>query len=65
MTKIKIRSGESLEQALRRFNREVVRSGILKEAKERMEYIKPSTRKFRKGKEKARRIYYENLNSGN
>ena len=63
MTKIKIRSGESLEQALRRFNREVLRAGITKEAKERMEYTKPSTKKFRKSKEKARRIYFENLNS--
>jgi small subunit ribosomal protein S21 len=63
LTKIKIRSGESLEQALRRFNREVLRSGTIKEAKERMEYIKPSTRKFRKGKEKARRIYFEKLNT--
>lgn len=65
MTKIKIRSGESLEQALRRFNREVLRSGIIKEAKERMEYTKPSTRKFRRNKDKARRIYFENLNNKN
>jgi ribosomal protein S21 len=41
----------------------VLRSGTLKEAKERMEYTKPSTKKFRKGKEKARRIYFEKLNS--
>lgn len=63
LTKIKVRAGESLEQALRRFSREVTRSKTLEEAKERMEYVKPSTRKFRRKKEKARRIYFENLNS--
>jgi small subunit ribosomal protein S21 len=63
LTKIKVRAGESLEQALRRFSREVTRSKTLEEAKERMEYVKPSTRKFRRKKEKARRIYFENLNA--
>jgi len=63
LTKIKVRAGESLEQALRRFSREVTRSKTLEEAKERMEYVKPSTRKFRNKKAKARRIYFENLNA--
>jgi len=63
LTKIKVRAGESLEQALRRFSREVTRSKTLERAKEKMEYTKPSTRKFRKKKEKARRIYFEKLNA--
>lgn len=63
LTKIKVRAGESIEQALRRFTKEVTRAKTLEEAKERMEYVKPSTRKFRKKKEKARRIYFENLKS--
>ncbi len=42
MTKIKIRKGESLEQALRRFNREVHKARILQEVKDRERYTKPS-----------------------
>ncbi len=60
MTKIKIRHGESLEQALRRFNREVHRAGILKELKKRERYEKPSEVKRRTTKERNRK--YEILN---
>lgn len=56
MTKIKIRHGESLEQALRRFNREVHRAGILKEVKRRERFEKPSEINRLKRKEKARKI---------
>lgn len=55
MTKIKVRHGESLEQALRRFNREVHRAGILKELKRRERYEKPSAVKRRVVKERNRR----------
>ena len=55
MTKIKVRHGESLEQALRRFNREVHRAGILKELKRRERYEKPSAVKRRVLKERNRR----------
>lgn len=61
MTKIKVRHGESLEQALRRFNREVLKAGILKELRKRERYMKPSEVKTEKKKEKARKIYIENL----
>ena len=60
MTKIKIRHGESLEQALRRFNREFHRAGILKELKKRERYEKPSEVKRRTTKERNRK--YEILN---
>lgn len=61
MVRIKVRNNESLEQALRRFNRDVLRDGILKELKEREHYTKPSEWKRQKSKEKARKIYYEKL----
>lgn len=60
MARIKVRHGESLEQALRRFNREVHRAGILKEVKRRERFEKPSAIKKRKKKEKARKIWLEN-----
>jgi small subunit ribosomal protein S21 len=62
MTKIKVRNGESLEQALRRFNREVQRAGILQEVRDREHYRKPSELKREKQKELARKIYIERIN---
>ncbi len=59
MTKIKVRNGESLEQALRRFNREVLRAGILQEVRDRERYKKPSELKRQKAKELAHKIYLE------
>lgn len=63
MTKIKIRSGESLEQALRRFNKAVLSEGTLQEARDRMEYTKPSTIKFRNAKARKRRDFFNNKNN--
>jgi small subunit ribosomal protein S21 len=42
--------GESLEQALRRFKRQVLREGIIKEAKRRTFYLKPSESRKLKSK---------------
>ena len=58
MTKIKVRHGESLDQALRRFNKEVLKSGIIQEAKDREHYVKPSEVKRQKNKELKRKLYY-------
>ena len=57
MTKIKVRNNESLEQALRRFNREVLKAGILQELKDRSRYTKPSEVRRQKDKELARKLY--------
>lgn len=59
MTKVKVRHGESLDQALRRFNRAVTRAGILQEIRLRERHEKPSELKRRKNKEKARKIALE------
>ena len=42
MPKIVVREKESIEDALRRFKRDVSRSGNLQEAKKRQYYLKPS-----------------------
>ena len=60
MTKIKVRHGESLDQALRRFNKEVLKDGILQEVKDRERFVKPSEIRRQKSKELARRIRLEN-----
>ncbi len=50
MAEVVLYKGESLEQALRRFKRQVLREGILKEAKRRTFYLKPSESKKLKSK---------------
>lgn len=47
MARVILREGESLEEALRRFKREVLREGILKELRRREFYEKPSELKKR------------------
>lgn len=59
MTKVKVRHGESLDQALRRFNKEVLKAGILQELKDREHYEKPSEVRRKKSKELKRRFHFE------
>ncbi|MDD2259689.1 MAG: 30S ribosomal protein S21 [Acholeplasmataceae bacterium] len=42
MPKIVVKESESLEDALRRFKRDVSKSGTLQEARKREYYVKPS-----------------------
>ena len=62
MTKIKVRNGETLEQALRRFNKEVLKAGILQELKDREYYRKKSEIKREKNKELVRKFKYDRTN---
>jgi len=56
MLDIKIESGESYDQALKRFNRMVQLSGLIDEVKDREYYKKPSTIKKEKKKERVATI---------
>ena len=58
MDTVKIRDDESLEQALRRFNREVLREGIIKEMRKREFYEKPSTVRKKEKQERSRRAEF-------
>ena len=42
MTKVLVKEGESIEQALQRFTKECRKSGVMREAKKRKFYKKPS-----------------------
>lgn len=55
MANVKVRDGESLEEALRRFKRECEKEGILTEIKKREYYESPSVKKRRKEKESKRK----------
>ena len=48
MTFVKIREGESFEQAFRRFKKQVEKAGILSEVKKREHYEKPSIKNKKK-----------------
>lgn len=45
---IKVREGESLDQAIRRFKKQCEKAGILSELRKREYYEKPSIRRKRK-----------------
>jgi small subunit ribosomal protein S21 len=55
MTTVKRKEGESLEDTLRRFKREVSKVGTLREARRREHYEKPSDAKKLKRAEAARK----------
>ncbi|MFH1725628.1 MAG: 30S ribosomal protein S21 [Elusimicrobiota bacterium] len=55
MVFVKIREGEGIEEALRRFKREVQREGLPKEMRRREHYIPPSAKKKLKRIEAARK----------
>ena len=48
MAGVRVRDGEPFERALRRFRRQVERSGIIKEVRRRQYYEKPSIMKKKK-----------------
>ena len=56
MAFVKIREGESFEQALRRFKKQVEKSGVLSELKKREHYEKPSVRRKKKSLSARKRV---------
>ncbi len=55
MAKTVVKENESIEDALRRFKRDVSRSGTLQEARKREFYVKPSISKKIRQKANAKR----------
>ena len=60
MAQIQVRQNESLDQALRRFKKQIQQSGILKEAREHEHYEKPSDKR-RKAEAASRRKRYAEM----
>ena len=48
MAEVKLKEGESLDSALRRFKRQVARTGVLAELRKREHYEKPSVKRKKK-----------------
>lgn len=57
MTKTEVGKNESLEDALRRFKRNVAKTGTLKEARKREYYEKPSVKRKKKSEAARKRKY--------
>lgn len=57
MTKTEVGKNESLEEALRRFKRNVSKTGTLKEARKREFYEKPSVKRKKKSEAARKRKY--------
>jgi len=55
LTQVVRRDNESLEDALKRFKREVSKGGVLREARRRTHYEKPSEAKKRKREDASRK----------
>ncbi len=54
---IRVKENESLDNAIRRFKKATVRSGILTEVKKREQYDKPSVKRKKKSEAARKRKY--------
>ena len=59
MAQVQVRQNESLDQALRRFKKQIQQSGILKEAREHEHYEKPSDKKRKANAARKRKMQNE------
>ena len=57
MAEVKVKEGESLDSALRRFKRQCARSGILTELRKREHYEKPSVKRKKKAEAARKRKF--------
>lgn len=57
MAEIRVRENESLDSALRRFKRDLAKSGILAEVKKRKHYEKPGVKRRKKAEAARKRKY--------
>ncbi|MBR3653896.1 MAG: 30S ribosomal protein S21 [Elusimicrobia bacterium] len=65
MVSVKVRDGESIEEAIRRFKRECERNGIMQEIKKREFYKSPSVIKKEKLAEARRKIRRKMMKDNN
>jgi small subunit ribosomal protein S21 len=61
LAQVQVRQNESLDQALRRFKKQIQQSGILKEAREHEHYEKPSDKRRKAAAARRRKARSEML----
>jgi len=57
LSQVKVKEGESLENALRRFKRQTSRDGVIQEVRKREHYEKPSVKRKKKSEAARKRKY--------
>ncbi len=57
MAEIRVKENETLDSALRRFNRQCQKSGVLTELRKREHYEKPSVKRKKKSEAARKRKY--------
>ena len=57
MAEIKVREGESLDSALRRFKRQTAKDGVIQEVRKREHYEKPSVKRKKKSEAARKRKF--------
>ena len=57
MTEIRVKEGESLDNALKRFKRSCQKSGVIAECRKREHYEKPSVKRKKKSEAARKRRY--------
>ena len=57
MAEIRIKEGESLDNALRRFKKQCARSGVIAEVRKREAYEKPSVKRNKKSEAARKRKF--------
>ena len=57
MAEVKLKDGENLDSALRRFKRQCARSGVLTELRKREHYEQPSVKRKKKSEAARKRKY--------
>jgi small subunit ribosomal protein S21 len=55
MAKVVVKEGESIDQALKRFRKDLEKTGVLRDARKHQHYEKPSERKRRIKARRARK----------
>ena len=57
MAEVRVQENETLDSALRRFKRQLARSGVLSEVKKREQYDKPSVKRKKKSEAARKRKF--------
>ena len=57
MAEVKVKEGESLDSALRRFKRSCAKAGVISEVRKREHYEKPSVRRKKKSEAARKRKF--------
>ena len=57
MSEVRVKDNESLDSALRRFNRQCAKSGVMSEIRKREHYEKPSVKRKKKSEAARKRKF--------